>query len=171
MSTQYGFDFIEKRCIGCQSCQVACKQFHDIKAGTISYRKVSDKFSGIYPDVGRVFLSISCQHCEQPPCVSVCPVTAISKRAEDGIVVVDKSKCVGCHRCFSACPFGAPNYADGVMQKCDFCLTQNLAEGSQTRCASACPTQSLRSGSIEELVQQKIAGNITRQSRLSVLSA
>jgi anaerobic dimethyl sulfoxide reductase subunit B (iron-sulfur subunit) len=151
MGIQYGFNHDGKRCIGCQSCQVACKQFNGVKAGVVGYRNVVSTTSGTYPDVKRVFLSTSCQHCEQPACVAACPRTAISKRAEDGIVVVDQSKCVGCRRCLSACPFGAPKFADSVMQKCEFCLSQNLPDGAQTRCAAACPTRALRSGSIEEL--------------------
>ena len=171
MSTQYGFDFNEKRCIGCQSCQVACKQFNGIKAGTIIFRKVWDTTSGAYPDVKRVFETEACRHCGHPPCVDVCPVTAISKRAENGIVVVDESRCIGCRKCRSACPFGAPDFAGGVMKKCDFCLSQNLAIGAQTRCAATCPTRALRSGDIDELARQKVAKNSVRQSRLSVLSA
>ena len=149
------FEYNEKRCIGCQSCQVACKQFHDIKAGTISYRKVSGTPKGVYPDVTRTFLSISCEHCANPLCVNACPVSpvkALSKRAEDGIVVVDQSKCIGCGACGRACPFGAPNYitvnGKRVMQKCDFCLSLDLEDGAQTRCAAACTTQALRNGSL-----------------------
>jgi len=138
-----GFNFKEKRCIGCQTCQVACKQFHGIKPGAASYRSVTYEFDGVYPDVKCKFLSISCQHCGRPPCVDICPRSAISKRAEDGIVVVDQSKCIGCRSCFSACPFGAPKFADGVMHKCDFCLSLNLEAGARTRCAATCPTQAL----------------------------
>ena len=172
MGKQHGFYFDQERCIGCQSCEVACKQFHGIKADTISYRKVSDTTNGNYPDVKRIFVNISCMHCGKPACVAVCPAKAISKRIEDGIVVVDQDKCIGCHACLSACPFGVPNYADGVMHKCDLCLTQNLATGSKSRCAAACTTQALQSGSMEELVriaQQKAAAKISNATALSDL--
>ena len=171
MSTQYGFDFNEKRCIGCQSCQVACKQFNGIDAGTIIYRKVWDTTSGVYPELKRVFETESCRHCGNPACIAACPIPAISKRAEDGIVVVDASKCIGCRKCRSACPFGAPAFADGVMKKCDFCLSQNLAAGAQTRCAATCPTRALRSGDIDEMARQRVARNSIRQPRFSAFSA
>jgi len=147
MSEEYRFpfEFNDNRCIGCQSCEVACKQFNNIKAGTIRYRKVTDSTTGTYPDVTRRFTTASCRHCGNPRCVSACPATAISKR-EDGIVVVDRSKCIGCRSCRSACPFDVPSFLDGVMWKCDFCLSQNLEAGAQRRCAATCPTSALRSG-------------------------
>jgi anaerobic dimethyl sulfoxide reductase subunit B len=151
MTKQMGFYVDLDRCLMCNSCEVACKQFNNIKANTIKRRRLLDFTSGTYPNVKRTGLSLSCMHCEQPACAAVCPTGAISKRIEDGVVVVDPTKCIGCHYCFFACPFGVPAYTDGVMNKCDYCLSQNLAEGEPPRCVATCPVQALHSGTMEEL--------------------
>ena len=97
MKKQYGFYHDSERCIKCFACEVACKQWHGIKAGTIKLRKVVEVTTGTFPDVKRTFQSISCIHCVKPACIEACPEGAISKRVEDGIVIVDSSKCTGCH--------------------------------------------------------------------------
>lgn len=160
MSKQKGFYIETDKCINCWACEVACQQWHNIKAGTWRRRRVLDIVNGTFPDVKRTFISMSCMHCEQPACEAVCPTGAISKRTEDGIVVVDQNKCIGCHYCFFACPFGVPAYGNGVMQKCDLCLSQNLEEGADPRCVATCPTKALHAGTMEELaemVRQKVA--------------
>jgi len=92
-------------------------------------------------------------HCGKPACMAVCPEKAISKRAEDGIVVVEQSKCSGCHSCASACPFGVPQYGeDSLMQKCNYCLDR-IAKGQEPACTATCPTRALRAGTMEELSQ------------------
>ena len=106
MSEQLMIYCDEDRCIKCYACQVACKQWHGIKAGGVSRRTVIEHTSGKFPNVTRTFSSLSCQHCTEPACANVCPAGAITKRAEDGIVVVDQDKCIGCRYCFFACPFG-----------------------------------------------------------------
>jgi len=87
-------------------------------------------------------------HCGKPACEEVCPTGAISKRAEDGIVVVDRNKCNGCQECFSACPYHVPQFGDdGTMQKCDFCIERGL----EPACTAHCPTEALQYGTMEEL--------------------
>jgi len=148
---QYGFHFEADRCIKCWACEVACKQWHGIKAGTIKLRRVIEVSKGTFPNVNRTFLSLSCMHCAKAPCLAVCPAGAISKRIDDSIVVVDRSKCIGCHSCLDACPFGVPQYGeDGTMQKCDMCL-ERLENGQEPICVATCPTQALHWGTIEEL--------------------
>jgi Fe-S-cluster-containing dehydrogenase component len=79
-----------------------------------------------------------------------CPTGAISKRGEDGIVVVDKEKCNGCQDCLTACPFGVPQFGnDGIMQKCDFCLEL----GGEPACVAHCPAEALHCGTMEELLK------------------
>lgn len=143
------------RCIKCYACQVACKQWHKTKAGTTSRRNVIEYTSGTFPDVQRVFYSKGCMHCEEPACTAVCPAGAITKRAEDGIVVVDRDKCIGCHYCYFACPFGIPDYDDGGMDKCDMCLSLGVDDtGRPTpHCVATCPTQALYFGTKEEIDQ------------------
>ncbi len=97
----------------------------------------------------------SCLHCEQPACVTVCPTGASYKRAEDGIVLVDEDKCIGCKLCSWACPYGAREYSavEGVMKKCTLCIdriyNQNLDEAErQPACVQACPTRARHFGDL-----------------------
>jgi len=151
MKKQYGFYHDSDRCIKCFACEVACKQWHGIKAGTIKLRRVEEITSGTFPDVKRTFKSVSCMHCTEPRCIEACPQGAISKRAEDGIVIVDSSKCTGCCLCFDACPFNAPQFdEEGMIHKCDMCL-ERIENGRQPICVATCPTQALHWGTLEEL--------------------
>jgi len=97
----------------------------------------------------------SCLHCEEPACVTVCPTGASYKRAEDGIVLVDEDKCIGCKLCSWACPYGAREYSEveGVMKKCTLCIdriyNENLAtEERQPACVQACPTRARHFGDL-----------------------
>ena len=97
----------------------------------------------------------SCLHCEQPACVTVCPTGASYKRAEDGIVLVDEAKCIGCKLCSWACPYGAREYSpvEGVMKKCTLCIdriyNENLEEAErQPACVQACPTKARHFGDL-----------------------
>lgn len=172
MNEQYGFWIEPERCIKCWACQVACKAWKGTKAGTVNVRRVLDVWNGTFPDVTRTFVSMSCLHCGDPACASVCPTGAITKRAEDGIVVVDQDKCIGCHYCFYACPFGVPQYGpDGKMYKCDFCLDR-LEEGKEPACVATCPTGALHSGTMEELAkraEEKAAKSLVGATQPSVL--
>ena len=104
MTKQYAFYFDADRCVMCYTCEVACKSTRNVELG-VSWRKVIEIWRGEFPDVSRTFVSLSCLHCAEPACEDACPAGAISKRAEDGIVVVDKDKCTGCQDCYSACPY------------------------------------------------------------------
>lgn len=156
---QMGFYFDQTRCTACYSCVVACKDWHDVPAGPASWRKVTTIEKGKFPDLSVTFLSLSCCHCANPACVAACPVNAISKREEDGIVIVDREKCLGkdqCELCLQACPYEAPQFGaepNARMQKCDFCLDR-LKEGKKPVCVSSCPLRALDSGPLEELTKQ-----------------
>lgn len=167
MSEQYSFYFEPDRCIKCWACEIACKQWHGIKAGTIKLRKVTEVTQGTFPSVTRTFLSISCRHCAKAPCAAVCPTGAIIKRVEDGIVLVDDTKCIGCHSCLDACPFGIPQFdEDGTMRKCDMCLDR-LEQGQQPICAATCPVHALHWGTVQEMSEfatQKAAQKLARAS-------
>lgn len=162
MSNQLMIYADSDRCIKCWACQVACKQWHETKAATSSRRNVIEYTSGTFPHVERAFLSMGCMHCEKPGCVSVCPAGAITKRGEDGIVVVDRDKCIGCHYCYFACPFGVPSYDEEGMDKCDMCLSLGINEEGipAPHCVATCPTQALYFGTqekIDEIIAQKEA--------------
>lgn len=153
---QFGFYFDQTRCVGCYTCVVACKDWHDIPAGPASWRWVNAIEKGKYPEPFVGFLSLSCLHCVEPACVPACPVNAISKREEDGIVVVDREICLGNGECAmlckDACPYDAPQFGaeDGAkMQKCNLCLDR-WAEGKKPICVNACPMRALDAGPIDE---------------------
>jgi anaerobic dimethyl sulfoxide reductase subunit B (iron-sulfur subunit) len=149
MSKQYGFSYNPSRCIQCRTCEVACKTTHNIEPG-IKWRRVVETWQGEYPDVTRTFFSLACMHCEKPACAAACPTGAIIKRAVDGIVVVDKDKCNGCQDCFSACPYGIPQFSvDGTMQKCDFCIEI----GGVPACTLSCPAEALSFGTLDKLLE------------------
>ena len=99
---------------------------------------------------------MTCFHCAEPPCVPACPVGAITKREEDGVVVEDREACLGkdeCELCLGACPYDAPQFGaedNAKMQKCDFCLDK-LAENKPPICVAACPMRALDAGPIDEL--------------------
>ena len=154
---QYAFYVETERCIGCNTCVMACLDWKDIKPGQhLQLRRVTTIESGKCPDVRLTNLSLSCMHCGKPACMAVCPTGAISKRAEDGIVVVDQNKCIGCRYCFFACPFGAPQFGDdGTMQKCTYCLDRTT-KGLDPACVATCPAHALHAGTMEELA--KLAG-------------
>ncbi|MDO4442354.1 MAG: 4Fe-4S dicluster domain-containing protein [Slackia sp.] len=154
MAKQYGFYVDTARCVDCWACEIACKQWNGIKAGGIARRKVHEVTEGTFPDVKRTFVSMSCMHCAEPACAAVCPAGAITKRDEDGIVVVDKEKCIGCHYCFFACPFGVPQYDENGMDKCDCCIGNGVTPGDTPHCVATCPTQALHFGTMEELAEK-----------------
>ena len=148
---QKGFFIDLSRCTGCYACVVACKDQNDIKAGPLKWRRVVRFESGRFPQVSVRSFSLSCMHCGNPPCVKSCPNRAISKRQEDGIVVVQTSKCIGCRTCSLVCPFGAPQFnSEGKMEKCDYCL-ERTEQGLEPACVQVCPARAILSGTIEEL--------------------
>lgn len=143
MENAYAFIHDPKRCIACYTCELACKQWKRIPAGTFKLRRVFETTSGTFPSVIRTFHSVGCQHCPDAPCVAACPPGAITRGA-DGVVLVDADKCDGCRECLAACPFDAPDFdAGGAMQLCDLCLDR-LAEGKDPLCSDVCPTGALR---------------------------
>lgn len=113
-----------RRCIGCSACTIGCKAENILPPGVV-YRPVMDEEFGTYPRVTRRFTPRPCMQCDNPPCTSVCPVTATYKR-EDGIVVVDYNKCIGCRYCITACPYNArtadfgDTYTEGTPQVQDY---------------------------------------------------
>jgi anaerobic dimethyl sulfoxide reductase subunit B len=157
MAKQLGFSYDQSKCIRCLGCEVACKVANSVEPG-VRWRKVTDVWSGEFPNVKRTYWSASCHHCEKPACVTSCKRGAITKRAEDGIVVIDQKKCNGCGDCAKACTYGAIQFgANKMAQKCDFCLSL----GRPPACAIACPGDALDWGEIEELKARAAAKNRT----------
>jgi anaerobic dimethyl sulfoxide reductase subunit B (iron-sulfur subunit) len=154
--TQYAFSFDVSRCSGCFACVVACQDQNDFTAGeAVAFRHVTKYEAGFYPEAKLAYLSLACQHCGDAPCIVVCPMRAISRRPEDGAVLVDRDLCVGCHSCELACPFGATKFSEnGKMTKCDLCYIRR-DHGLQPACVRVCPTQALTYGPIEALSEKK----------------
>lgn len=171
MAKQYGFWIEIDRCVECYACEVACKAEHGVDLG-IKWRRVVNVWSGSFPNVTLKTLSLSCMHCAQPACEAVCPTGAIKKQPNTGIVTVDQTKCIGCHYCFFACPFGVPQYGkDGTMQKCQMCI-ERLEKGQKPKCVSTCPADALHFGTLEELSklsQEKVAKKLAASTQPSVI--
>jgi Fe-S-cluster-containing dehydrogenase component len=110
--TQVGLFFDQTRCTGCYACSVACKDWHDIPAGPVSWMRVSTIEQGKYPDPFLAFNVNLCHHCVSAPCLAACPVEAIQKREENGIVVVDREKCLGRDECGYPCSRQCPAGSD-----------------------------------------------------------
>ena len=154
---QIGFYFDQTRCIGCYTCSVACKDWHDIEAGSANWKRVTAVERGKYPELFVAFVALSCLHCKRPACIPACPVNAITKRENDGIVVVDQEACLGnldCPMyCKEACPYDVPQFGDedgSKMQKCHLCVDR-WSEGRKPVCVEACPMRALDAGPLDEL--------------------
>jgi len=138
---------------------VACKDWYDIPAGPAHWIRIKTIEEGKFPNVFVAHLASPCFHCDDPVCVENCPVDAISKRDEDGIVVVDRKECLGemeCGACKDACPYDAPQFGGGEddkMQKCDLCL-ERRQEGRKPVCVEGCPMRALDAGPMDELKEK-----------------
>lgn len=153
--TQYAIVTDLNRCVGCLACSVACKVVNNVPIGAY-WNKVlrvgpnpTAGGSGDYPDVDLYFLPLSCQHCVDPACVSVCPTEASHKTA-DGTVQIDKAKCIGCQFCAMACPYGVRylNEEETVVEKCTLC-EQQTAQGELPQCVAQCGGRARFFGDLE----------------------
>lgn len=162
-----GFLVDTSRCIGCRSCQVACKQWNKLDADKTSnkgtFENPRDLTPALYNRVrfveketsGEVtwrFLNERCMQCGDAGCMKVCPSPGALYRTKDGIVAYNKEKCISCKYCVSACPFNIPRYdANDKVSKCNLC--QNRVEGGMIpACAKACPTEALKFGKRNDLI-------------------
>ncbi len=171
---RYGMVIDLKRCIGCNACTLACKQENGTPPGMHFARVVTGEV-GTYPKTRRFFLPVLCNHCSDAPCVTACPSGASYTR-EDGIVMVDKEKCIGCRACAVSCPYmnrhyvedgllrngyhGDPSlsaleavkymaFEEGTMTKCNFCAPR-VDAGLEPACVVTCPTECRFFGDIED---------------------
>jgi Fe-S-cluster-containing dehydrogenase component len=160
-----------RKCIGCQACTVACKA-ENLTPHGVYWNRVLKSESGKYPNVSRQFLPRPCMHCDNPPCVDVCPTGASYKRP-DGIVMIDYDKCIGCKYCIAACPYGVRTYVGeigsyfpnaglsqieqyragehegGIVEKCTFCV-QRLENGQEPACVQTCPPKARYFGDFDD---------------------
>ena len=155
---QYAIVTDTNRCVGCLSCSVACKSANGVPLGSF-WNKVlrigpNPKVpGGQCPDVEMYFLTLGCQHCYMPECVSVCP-TGASMKTDDGTIQVDKEKCIGCQFCMMACPYNVRylNEEEGVVEKCTLC-EQKIAQGELPQCVAECGGRARFFGDIDNGVE------------------
>lgn len=135
-------------CIGCNACTVACKQENDVPLTKFN-TWVESWDAGEYPNVARANMPKLCNHCSNAPCVKVCP-TGASYRTEDGVVLVDMEKCIGCKYCMAACPYQVRWVnAAGEVDKCTFCY-HRTSQGLLPACVGTCVTRSRYFGDLND---------------------
>lgn len=160
------FYFNASACSGCKACQVACKDKHDLETGVL-WRRVYEtgsaswskgKEGGWTHQIAVYNLSVACNHCRRPLCLTACPSQAIRKR-RDGIVTIDAKKCVGCRYCEWNCPYGALQFdhQTGIMSKCHFCYDL-IDSGKPPACVTACPLRVLDFGPAD-MLKKKYSGS------------
>ena len=166
--------------VGCRECIDACHRVHNVP--DFKNRKDEIKwiwkepFKDVFPEQEHHYLEeplkekpvmVLCNHCDNPPCVRVCPTKATFKREEDGIVMMDYHRCIGCRFCVAGCPYGArsmnfrdprpfikeinpefPTRTKGVVEKCNFCV-ERIAQGFLPACVEACKDKALIFGDLE----------------------
>jgi len=156
--SQFAFLVNSDACSGCKTCQVACSDRHDLPAGQ-HWRRVYEVTSGGWQKkegtwqstVAAYHLSVACHHCALPICATSCPSDAIYKR-DDGIVILDQTRCTKCRKCESDCPYSAVRWNGGndPLSKCDGCV-DDVDAGRLPACVAACPNRALEVGDFDDL--------------------
>lgn len=141
---QYRFHFDMSRCVGCQCCVVACNEQNNNPA-SVNWRRVGEIEGGVYPDAKRFHVSMACNHCLDPACLTGCPTDAYFKDPKTGVVRHKAEECIGCRYCIWNCPYGVPQFNEerGIVTKCDMCHSR-LADSMAPACVSACPEKAIR---------------------------
>lgn len=147
--TKYAFVIDQRKCIGCHACTVACKAEHDVPIGVYrTWVKYIER--GEFPNSRRYFLVNRCNHCDDAPCVKICPTKALYKR-DDGIVDFDSNRCIGCKSCMQACPYDAL-YIDPYSHtaaKCNYCA-HRTEQGMEPACVVVCPEHAIIAGDMHD---------------------
>jgi len=152
------FLFDATRCIDCRACMVACSVENKIPMNKTRIWVAGIGLKGEYPNLERASMVYHCMHCNEPDCLSACPVGAYSKRL-DGPVVYNPKKCIGCRYCMNACPFGVPHFdwdkgliEGAFIDKCTMC-PQRIDIGLEPACVATCPTEALKFGERDDLLK------------------
>jgi Fe-S-cluster-containing dehydrogenase component len=145
---RYGFVIDQRKCIGCHACTVACKEENQVPLGAFrTWVKYVEK--GAFPHTRRYFSVLRCNHCDDAPCVTICPTVALYRRP-DGVVDFDGARCIGCKSCMQACPYDAlyidPN--TNTAAKCNYCA-HRLEVGLEPACVIVCPEQAIIAGDLD----------------------
>jgi Fe-S-cluster-containing dehydrogenase component/formate-dependent nitrite reductase membrane component NrfD len=157
---RYGFVIDQRKCIGCHACTVACKEENRVPVGAFrTWVKYVER--GAWPDTRRYFAVLRCNHCDDAPCVAICPTVALYRRA-DGIVDFDRDRCIGCKSCMQGCPYDAL-YIDpdtNTAAKCHYCA-HRVESGLAPACVIVCPEQAIVAGDLDDPaspIAQLVAG-------------
>ncbi|MCS6873692.1 MAG: NrfD/PsrC family molybdoenzyme membrane anchor subunit [Acidobacteriota bacterium] len=146
---KYGFVIDNRKCIGCHACTVACKAEHLVPLG-VNRTWVKYVEKGEFPNTRRLFSVMRCNHCDDAPCVEICPVSALFTRS-DGIVDFDNRRCISCKACTQACPYDAiyidPN--NYTAAKCNYC-THRVDIGLEPACVIVCPEHAIIAGDMDD---------------------
>jgi Fe-S-cluster-containing dehydrogenase component/formate-dependent nitrite reductase membrane component NrfD len=146
---RYGFVIDQRKCIGCHACTVACKEENQVPLGAFrTWVKYVER--GTFPHTRRYFAVLRCNHCDQAPCVTICPTLALFRRP-DGIVDLDGARCIGCKSCMQACPYDALyiDPASHTAAKCHYCA-HRLEVGLEPACVVVCPEQAIIAGNLDD---------------------
>jgi len=147
-----------ERCLACKSCEIACAVAHSesrVLEEAIAERPKPQRRVTVEA-AGELAVPLQCRHCEDAPCISVCPTAAINRHEADGPVLIEQDRCIGCKFCLMACPFGVIDVSrDGkVVVKCDLCIERTKA-GQEPACVEACPTRALKLVDEKDLTAHK----------------
>ena len=153
-------------CVGCAACAVACKMENEVPPGVFNLW-IREREVGEYPNLVVEFRPEQCLHCENPPCVPVCP-TGARYQTKDGLVLVDPKKCIACGACIAACPYDARYlHPAGYVSKCTFCA-HRLEKGKVPACVETCPTYCRTFGDLED-PESPVAKALKAAERVDVL--
>ena len=148
----------EERCLGCKSCVIECAVAHSHAGDLVEALKAGEQLqSRVHVEpFGEFGMPLQCRHCEDAPCLAICPTEAIHRPSETGPVLIDADRCIGCKYCLVVCPFGIIDLSkDGkAMVKCDLCI-ERTEVGEEPACVTACPTGALEFVELEEWIKEK----------------
>ncbi len=155
MVGEYALVINTKGCFGCHTCEVACKQEHNLPVGLRFIKVYADDPREIEGKFQIRYIVDHCLHCNQPPCKDTCQVNAINKR-EDGIVLINAQLCTGCKNCIDACPVGVVSFDEeqSIVKKCDLCV-KRIDQGLKPACVSACPASCIYFSNVYDIVERK----------------
>ena len=154
-------DLDTEKCCACGACAIACMDQNDINVLEETPLRSVFTLENIQKRTVR-YLSFTCMHCVEAPCMMACPESCFSKDEMTGFIVYDNENCIGCHSCASACPFGAISYtAEGKMIKCDGCVTR-IQHGLEPACVRVCSFNALSLQDEKEQKKRKLAASLNK---------